>query len=215
MLVKSTKLTLSVKRNSLASASDSEEFSDDPPSSGRHDNPVKSINNCDRVDAAAEPPSRNDYPTQEELKPQHVDEASGNSSTLQLGSKQLFKPILTNGCHGNGSDNSRVGTFYSNKTVPMNFRTIRFARENGIGIRLAGGNKVGIFICDVQYNSPAERAGLKIADKIIKVNGADYASLTREEAVHHILMIQNTIEMVVALCQEEYEQYAFDPMGGV
>ena len=96
----------------------------------------------------------------------------------------------------------------------LNYRTVRFARENGIGIRLAGGNKVGIYICDVQYNSPAERAGLKLADKLIKVNGVDYSTLTREEAVHHILTIQNMIEMVVAHSPDDYEQYAFDPLGG-
>lgn len=84
----------------------------------------------------------------------------------------------------------------------LNYRKAVFARENGIGIRLSGGNKVGIFICDVQYNSPAERAGLKIADKIIKVNGVDYSTLTREEAVQHILNIPSIIEMVVAHSQE-------------
>jgi hypothetical protein len=89
-----------------------------------------------------------------------------------------------------------------------------FARENGIGIRLAGGNKVGIFICDVQYNSPAERAGLRIADKIVKVNGVDYLTMTREEAVQHILSIQNLIEMIVGHSPEEYEANAFDPHGG-
>lgn len=80
----------------------------------------------------------------------------------------------------------------------MNCRTVVFTRENGVGVRLAGGNKVGIFICDVQFNSPAEKAGLKIADKIIKVNGVDYAEMTREEAVQHILSQQNMIEMVVS-----------------
>lgn len=200
MLVKSTKLTLSVKRNSLASSSsDSEELSEthDPPS--------------DHIDAqiiSVPAPTNDNYQVQEEAK-QNIEE-----TPLQPSSKQLFKPINNTNGHNTNINSNRVSKFYSNKSVPMNFRTIRFARENGIGIRLAGGNKVGIFICDVQYNSPAERAGLKIADKIIKVNGADYSSLTREEAVHHILMIQNTIEMVVALCQEEYEQYAFDPMGG-
>ena len=89
-----------------------------------------------------------------------------------------------------------------------------FARENGIGIRLAGGNKVGIFICDVQYNSPAERAGLKIADKIVRVNGRDYTNLTREDAVQHILNIQTLIEMVVAHSPDEYDAFAFDPLGG-
>ncbi|CAF0720009.1 unnamed protein product [Brachionus calyciflorus] len=104
--------------------------------------------------------------------------------------------------------------FFSNKNLVLNYRNVVFPRENGIGIRLAGGNKAGIFICDVQYNSPAERAGLKIGDKIIKVNGVDYTILTREEAVQHILNIQNMVEMIVANSPEEYEPNAFDPMGG-
>lgn len=112
------------------------------------------------------------------------------------------------------SEPSRGVKFFSNKNLVLNYRNVIFARENGIGIRLAGGNKVGIFICDVQYNSPAERAGLKIGDKIIKVNGIDYTSLTREEAVQHILAIQNMVEMVVANSPEEYEPNAFDPLGG-
>ena len=77
------------------------------------------------------------------------------------------------------------------------YRTAVFARENGIGIRLSGGNRVGIFICDVQYGSPSEKAGLRVADKIVSVNGHSYASLTREQAVHHILSIHTLIEMVV------------------
>lgn len=99
--------------------------------------------------------------------------------------------------------------------MPLNYRTVVFAKENGIGIRLAGGNKVGIFICDVQYNSPAERAGLRIGDKIIKVNGIDYLSLTREEAVNNMLnSTHSLIEMVVAHTPDEYEANAFDPLGG-
>ena len=61
-----------------------------------------------------------------------------------------------------------------------------FTKENSISIRVVGGNKVGIYISDVLYNSSAERAGLKIADKIFKVNGVDYTHITREEAFQHI-----------------------------
>ena len=120
----------------------------------------------------------------------------------------------------NSLQNNRMSKYYSsisnlNKSlVNQPLRTAIFARENGIGIRLAGGNKVGIFICDVQYNSPAERAGIKIADKIIKVNGVDYSQLTREEAVQHILSIQTLIEMVVSYSKEEYDSFALDPSGG-
>jgi tight junction protein 1 len=88
-----------------------------------------------------------------------------------------------------------------------------FARESGIGIRLAGGNKVGIFICDVQFNSPAERAGLRIADKIVRVNGVDYSNITREEAVEHMLSI-SLFEMVVGNAPQEYESCAYDSHGG-
>ncbi len=93
--------------------------------------------------------------------------------------------------------------YFLSKNLVLNYRKVVFSSENGIGIRLAGGNKVGIFVCDVQYNGPAERAGLKIADKIIKVNNCDYSNLTREEAVHHILSVQNNIiEMIVAYSPE-------------
>jgi hypothetical protein len=66
----------------------------------------------------------------------------------------------------------------------------------------------------VQYNSPAERAGLKIADKIIRVNNLDYTNLTREEAVQHILSVPTLIDMVVAHSPDEYESCAFDQLGG-
>lgn len=97
----------------------------------------------------------------------------------------------------------------------MNLRSVVFAREGGIGIRLAGGNRVGLFICDVQYNSSAERAGLRIGDKIVKVNGVDFLTLTREEAVQHMLnATHSVIEMLVSYCPEDYEANAFDPAGG-
>lgn len=97
----------------------------------------------------------------------------------------------------------------------MNLRSVMFARENGIGIRLAGGNRVGLFICDVQYNSPAERAGLRIGDKIIKVNGVDFLTLTREEAYQHMLTSTQTfIELLVSYSPDEYEANAYDTRGG-
>ena len=38
-----------------------------------------------------------------------------------------------------------------------------------MGIRLAGGDKYGLFICEVQPNSVAYKAGLLVADKIFSV----------------------------------------------
>jgi hypothetical protein len=39
-----------------------------------------------------------------------------------------------------------------------------------MGIRLAGGNKYGLFICEIQPNSVAHKAGLFVADKIFSVS---------------------------------------------
>lgn len=39
-----------------------------------------------------------------------------------------------------------------------------------MGIRLAGGDKHGLFICEVQANSVAQKAGLLVADKIFSVS---------------------------------------------
>lgn len=135
-------------------------------------------------------------------------EPSQATTTHQFKSpfKPLFKPLRQQ------QPNEKKSTYANG--LPLNCRTAVFARENGIGIRLAGGNKVGIYICDVQYNSPAEKAGLKIADKILKVNGVDYVHLTREEAVQHILGLQSLIEMIVVHSPDEYESFAFDPIGG-
>ncbi len=41
-----------------------------------------------------------------------------------------------------------------------------------MGIRLAGGDKHGLFICEVQSNSVAQKAGLLVADKIFSVSSS-------------------------------------------
>jgi len=68
-----------------------------------------------------------------------------------------------------------------------------------MGIRLAGGNKHGLFICEVQPNSVAQKAGLLVADKIFSVNNIDFMSLTREEAVICLMNMKTTqVNMIVA-----------------
>lgn len=42
-----------------------------------------------------------------------------------------------------------------------------------MGIRLTGGNEVGIFVTAVQPGSPASLQGLQPGDKILKVSGKD------------------------------------------
>lgn len=49
-------------------------------------------------------------------------------------------------------------------------RFITFHKDGSVGIRLTGGNAVGIFVTAVQPGSPASLQGLQPGDKILKVN---------------------------------------------
>lgn len=53
---------------------------------------------------------------------------------------------------------------YRPNTVMVNFQ-----KGDSVGLRLAGGNDVGIFIASVQEGSPAEEEGLRAGDQILKV----------------------------------------------
>ena len=44
-----------------------------------------------------------------------------------------------------------------------------FQKGDSVGLRLAGGNDVGIFIAGVQEDSAAEQEGLHTGDQIMKV----------------------------------------------
>lgn len=49
---------------------------------------------------------------------------------------------------------------------------VNFQKGDSVGLRLAGGNDVGIFIASVQEGSPAEEGGLRVGDQILKVEQA-------------------------------------------
>ena len=44
-----------------------------------------------------------------------------------------------------------------------------FVKEGSVGLRLVGGNDVGIFVGGVQPNSPAYDEGMKEGDQIMQV----------------------------------------------
>lgn len=46
---------------------------------------------------------------------------------------------------------------------------VRFQKGDSVGLRLAGGNDVGIFIAGVQEDSAAEQEGLRTGDQIMRV----------------------------------------------
>lgn len=56
---------------------------------------------------------------------------------------------------------------------------VSFQKGESVGLRLAGGNDVGIFIAGVQEGSLAEEEGLRVGDQIMKVQLQPSCSLKR------------------------------------
>uniref|UniRef100_A0A8C2JVT6 Tight junction protein 2b (zona occludens 2) n=1 Tax=Cyprinus carpio TaxID=7962 RepID=A0A8C2JVT6_CYPCA len=83
---------------------------------------------------------------------------------------------------------------------------VSFQKGESVGLRLAGGNDVGIFIAGVQEGSPAEEEGLRVGDQIMKVNNVDFRGIVREEAVLFLLEIPRG-EVVTILAQNKIEVY--------
>ncbi|KAI7797996.1 putative tight junction protein ZO-2-like, partial [Triplophysa rosa] len=83
---------------------------------------------------------------------------------------------------------------------------VSFQKGESVGLRLVGGNDVGIFIAGVQEGSPAEEEGLRVGDQIMKVNHVDFRGIVREEAVLFLLEIPRG-EVVTILAQNKSEVY--------
>uniref|UniRef100_A0AAZ3S685 Tight junction protein ZO-2 n=1 Tax=Oncorhynchus tshawytscha TaxID=74940 RepID=A0AAZ3S685_ONCTS len=81
-----------------------------------------------------------------------------------------------------------------------------FQKGDSVGLRLAGGNDVGIFIAGIQEGSPAEEEGLRTGDQIIKVNKVEFRGIVREEAVLCLLEIPKG-EDVTILAQSKPDVY--------
>lgn len=92
-------------------------------------------------------------------------------------------------------------------------RYITFQKEGSVGIRLTGGNEVGIFVTAVQQNSPASMQGLVPGDKLLKVNDMDMAGVTREEAVLFLLSLTDRIDLIVQYCKDEYDNVVQNQRG--
>ncbi|XP_071440412.1 tight junction protein ZO-3 isoform X2 [Hetaerina americana] len=92
-------------------------------------------------------------------------------------------------------------------------RFITFQKEGSVGIRLTGGNEVGIFVTAVQPGSPASLQGLQPGDKILKVNGMEMKGITREEAVLLLLGLQEQVQLIVQFRKDEYDQVVASQRG--
>lgn len=55
-------------------------------------------------------------------------------------------------------------------------RVVHFVKAKSVGLRLAGGNDVGIFVSSVQEGSPADSQGVREGDQILQVHGSGNGS---------------------------------------
>ncbi|NXD27644.1 ZO3 protein, partial [Spelaeornis formosus] len=70
-----------------------------------------------------------------------------------------------------------------------NARVVRFVKAKSVGLRLTGGNDVGIFVSSVQEGSLADSQGVREGDQILQVNDTSFQNLTREEAVEYLMAL--------------------------
>ncbi|NWV20462.1 ZO3 protein, partial [Origma solitaria] len=68
-------------------------------------------------------------------------------------------------------------------------RLVRFVKAKSVGLRLTGGNDVGIFVSSVQEGSLADIQGVREGDQILQVNDTSFQNLTREEAVEYLMAL--------------------------
>lgn len=88
---------------------------------------------------------------------------------------------------------------------PPDPRFISFQKDGSVGVRLTGGNEVGIFVTGVQPGTAAFMQGLQSGDKILKVNDIDMRGFTKEEAVALLVGIQDQVNLIVQHRKDEYE----------
>ncbi|XP_046715983.1 tight junction protein ZO-1 isoform X7 [Silurus meridionalis] len=85
-------------------------------------------------------------------------------------------------------------------------KLVKFKKGESVGLRLAGGNDVGIFVAGVLEDSPAAKEGLEEGDQILRVNNVDFANIIREEAVLFLLDLPKGDDVTI-LAQKKKDVY--------
>ena len=152
----------------------------------------------------------------------HLD--SNLNGNLNSNQESSMLPRPSSGIFGSPTSNynsleTRTEANVSGSNVRKNLfgksepRLISFRKEGNVGIRLIGGNQVGIFVAAIQPNSLAAIEGLKPGDKLLKVNNVKMKGVTREEAVLYLLSVHNQIDLLVQHCKSEYEEILLNQKG--
>lgn len=141
---------------------------------------------------------------------------NNNVNVLQQSESLISQPCSKNESFADSLENqsdicssqdipSSVGTSVSTATTISSlpyedeprYVTLHMDKSKNPGIKLFGGNKVGIFVHDVHPGSPSDRAGVRKGDQILEYNGVDLRSVTAEQAANEISKLTDTVTMMV------------------
>ncbi|EYC15674.1 hypothetical protein Y032_0036g3290 [Ancylostoma ceylanicum] len=93
-------------------------------------------------------------------------------------------------------------------------RTVTFRKVGGsVGIRVIGGNEVGIFVSAVAADSPAALHGVCCGDRIVEVNGRPMRGVTRESAVQLLLALDDHVSLRLEHARQDFEHVRNSQLG--
>jgi hypothetical protein len=84
-------------------------------------------------------------------------------------------------------------------------------KSGDLGVRLVGGNAVGIFIHSVDMDSPAYNIGLRSADQILEYNGTDLRQATAEQAAYELAKPADSVVVLVQYNPDRYNAIKDQP----
>uniref|UniRef100_A0A8V5HIA8 Uncharacterized protein n=1 Tax=Melopsittacus undulatus TaxID=13146 RepID=A0A8V5HIA8_MELUD len=95
------------------------------------------------------------------------------------------------------SDGPLPNSTHEDGMLRPSMKLVKFRKGDSVGLRLAGGNDVGIFVAGVLEDSPAAKEGLEEGDQILRVNNVDFTNIIREEAVLFLLDLPKVYRRIV------------------
>ncbi|KAM4675367.1 tight junction protein 1 isoform 1-T1 [Discoglossus pictus] len=104
------------------------------------------------------------------------------------------------------SDGPFPNSTHEDGMLRPSMKLVKFRKGDSVGLRLAGGNDVGIFVAGVLEDSPAAKEGLEEGDQILRVNNVDFTNIIREEAVLFLLDLPKGEEVTI-LAQKKKDVY--------
>ena len=84
-------------------------------------------------------------------------------------------------------------------------------KSGELGVRLVGGNAVGIFVHSVEPESPADEVGLRRGDQILEYNTTDLKSATAEQAAYELAKPVEHVSVLVQYNPDKYRDVKDEP----